>query len=74
MKPTTLIAPTCSCCTTPQSLLPREDLAAGAAACPTTGQFYHREGTGYRAADPPVPAATRPAPGVRIDLSRSGYA
>lgn len=72
---TTLIAPSCTCCPTRMVLLPRDDLAGGMAACPTTGQLYQPAGAGYAPAALPPLAPERPsAPSVRIDLSRSSYA
>jgi hypothetical protein len=74
-QPLTLIAPTCACCAEPAPLLPRDDLPGGLAVCPATGRLYRPGGQGYVAAEMPTLALARPpAPSVRIDLSRSGYA
>jgi hypothetical protein len=76
MQPTlTLLAPTCACCATPSTLLPRDDLPGGLAVCATTGQLYRPAGDGYVPTTLPALAPQRSsAPSVRIDLSRSGYA
>jgi hypothetical protein len=77
MQPTvmTLVAPCCSCCTTPTELMPRDDLAGGIAVCPKSGQLYRPDGTGYSATSLPEVTSERSyAPSVRIDLSRSTYA
>jgi hypothetical protein len=71
----TLIAPTCTCCAEPTSLLPRDDLAAGLAVCAGTGQLYRPEGAGYVPTNmPDLALQERPVSSVKIDLSRSGYA
>jgi hypothetical protein len=74
MRPTTLIAPTCTCCQQPQPLAPRDDLESGMAVCPQTGQLYRPAGAGYEPTGLPPLSSARQAPSVRIDLSRSGYA
>lgn len=71
----TFITPTCTCCDTPQTLLVRDDLPGELAACPTTGQLYRPEGTGYQPTGLPDLAPDHPrTESVRIDLSRYGYA
>ena len=74
-QPMTLIAPTCSCCDRPATLVPRDDLAGALAACPNSGQLYRSEGGRYAPTTmPPIGAERREAASVRIDLSRTGYA
>jgi hypothetical protein len=69
------VAPACTCCAQPTPLLPRDDLAPGMAVCSATGQLYRPEGTGYVPAPmPQIATRQRPTTGVRIDLSRAGYA
>jgi hypothetical protein len=75
MQNMTLIAPVCSCCEQPATLIPRDDLAGSLAACPNSGQLYRAEGGRYvQTTMPPLGADRREAASVRIDLSRSGYA
>jgi hypothetical protein len=70
----TLITPTCTCCAEPSALLPRDDLPGGLAVCPTSGQLYRPEGTGYvPTTTPELRVEKRLAPSVRVDLSRTGY-
>lgn len=75
-----LVAPTCTCCEEPSALVPRDDLPGDMVACASTGQLYRREdgpggGTRYVPTGiPELPPRNRPARGVRIDLSRAGYA
>ena len=73
-QPLTLIAPQCQCCTTPAMLLPRDDLGAGMAACPATGQLYRPDGAQYVPSAPPPLTSSQPAPRVQIDLNHAGYA
>jgi hypothetical protein len=70
----TLIAPTCTCCTEPNTLLPRDDMPGNLAVCPASGQLYRPLGENYVPTDRPPVAAPRPQTGVQIDLSRAGYA
>ncbi len=70
----TLIVPTCSCCTKPQPLTPRDDLPGVLAACPASGQLYRAEGQGYVPATLPQLTLGRQAPSVQIELSRCTYA
>lgn len=72
----TFVHHTCTCCADPSPLLPREDLGEGLAVCQTTGQFYRPQGNGYIPTTrlPAPPAPQKPAPSVRIDLSKTGYA
>ncbi|MDZ4718296.1 MAG: hypothetical protein SH847_07465 [Roseiflexaceae bacterium] len=71
----TLIAPVCSCCEQPATLIPRDDLARALAACPNSGQLYRAEGGRYaQTTMPPLVAERGAAASVRIDLSRTGYA
>jgi hypothetical protein len=71
----TLVAPVCSCCGEPKSLVPRTDLPGQVATCPQTGAIYRPEGTGYvPTALPSLTGVYRPLPNVRIDLSQAGYA
>jgi hypothetical protein len=71
----TFVAPVCSCCDEPRSLVPRTDLPEQVAACPQTGALYRPEGNGYVPATlPSLAGVYRPLPNVRIDLSQAGYA
>jgi hypothetical protein len=71
----TLITPTCTCCPQPSTLVPRDDLADGLAACSQTGQLYRPEGNGYVTTTmPALRNPNRTVESVQIDLSRSGYA
>jgi hypothetical protein len=70
----TLVAPTCACCPSPATLLPRDDLPGGLAACPASGRLYRPDGPRWVPAVLPPLASDRPAPSVRVDLSSSGYA
>lgn len=70
----TLIAPTCTCCTEPNKLLPRDDLPGGLAVCPDSGQLYRPAGEGYLPTSMPPLASPRSQTSVQIDLSRAGYA
>jgi hypothetical protein len=75
MNTLTLIAPACTCCATPELLVPREDLETGMAACPTTGQFYRYDGKGYAPSETPLVTVNRPAaPAIQIDLDQATYA
>lgn len=69
----TFVIPACECCEQPRELLPRDDLAAGMAVCPQTGELYRPEGQGYiRTTVPHLNRTTATAPQT-IDLSRTGY-
>jgi hypothetical protein len=70
----TLVAATCSCCITPNELIPRDDLHGGIAVCPASGQLYRPEGAGYVITTLPAITSERNAPSIRIDLSQSSYA
>ncbi len=71
----TLIAPACTCCDEPKSLVPRTDLPGQMAACSQSGALYRAEGSGYVPSTLPDLAGTyRPLSTVRIDLSQAGYA
>ena len=75
MTTLTLITPTCSCCETPQVLVPRDDLPGDLAVCQGTGQLYRPEGQGY--VPTPMPALPTPLEtpqSVQVDLNRYGYA
>ena len=74
-KELNFIAPLCTCCAESTPLLPRDDLPGGLAACGVTGQLYRPQGTSYVPTTLPNLAPRRhPDTGVRIDLSRGGYA
>lgn len=71
----TLVAPTCTCCAEGKALVPRTDLPGQLAVCPQSGTLYRPEGRGYVPTEmPPMGAAYRPMPSVRVDLNQAGYA
>ena len=70
----TLIAPHCTCCTTPVSLTPRDDLGSNLAVCTATGQLYRPEGTSYVPTTLPQLTAVQAVERQPIDLSQAGYA
>ncbi len=70
-----MTVPSCACCAEPTALLPRHDLPSGLAVCGTTGQLYRPEGERFVPTTmPDLPTNRREVEGVRIDLSRTGYA
>jgi hypothetical protein len=71
----TLVAPACTCCVEPKTLLPRTDLPGQMAVCPQSGTLYRAEGRSYvQAPLPEMKGVYRPLPNVRVDLNQTGYA
>ena len=70
----TLITPTCTCCPQPATLVPRNDLGDGLAACSQSGQLYRPDGNRYLPTTmPELHRPNRTIESVQIDLSRTGY-